>query len=98
MKDGVTTFGQALRAYRLGYREYDRLRAWVRIAPVDEETVNITLSPYGLQVPKSKAKEHLCWWEGPPDVIRMIPDLKNVRRINRVISFDVLIDTGERVT
>lgn len=97
MTNRQNTFGKALRAYRLGYSHYGRLKAWIRIE--DSGTyINVTCVPFGEKVPNGKKVPHVCWWEGEEDLIAMMPALSNVKKINKTISFDIDRESGERIT
>jgi hypothetical protein len=97
-----STFGMVLRAARLGYHISDKHRAFVRISDVDERTLNITLAPLAAHVPKQGGnKMHYCWWEqkddGEPPLLDLIPSIRAVRRVKKVISFDIDREPGERI-
>ncbi len=96
MRDSIQTFGNTLRAYRLGFRESERLRAFVRVAtPVDGQ-VWINVCPLNHLVPsKGQPKSHVCWWDAGDTFFDSIPALKNVRRIKKPLSFVVDAETGE---
>jgi hypothetical protein len=91
------TFGQRLRACRLGWRVSDKHKAYVRLS-CDEQSdyVTVSLSPLGQQVPKDKIKTHVCWWDNPA-LLDMIPALKGVKAPKKVIHFDIYKETGELV-
>ncbi len=98
-----TTFGMLLRATRLGYGLSDKHQAFVRICDVDNKTLNVTLSPLDRHVPnKNTPKNHYCWWEqkddDEPPLLDLIPALQSVRRVKRLVSFDIDRETGERIT
>lgn len=99
--NGVNSFGNTLRAFRLGYRISRKRGAFVKLSDVDLKTVNVTLVPLYKKVPSKNSKStHRCWWEyddGPEAFLDLIPVLKNIRRVKRTISFDIYIETGESV-
>jgi len=97
-----TTFGVLLRATRLGYHISDKHQAFVRICEIDDRTLNVTLAPLDQHVPsKNTPKIHYCWWEqkdkDEPSLLDLIPALQGVRKVKRLISFDIDKETGRRV-
>jgi hypothetical protein len=58
-----TVFGRFLRAARLGYRWWPRIRRFVRVRTPEEQGVEVDLTD-GLNWPSSDG-DHRCWWEGP---------------------------------
>lgn len=102
-KPGMNMFGSTLRAYRLGYGTSDRLQAHVRMSETRDGSINITLVPLYQKAPDTRKKElHFIWWDkndgGGDSIFDTIPSLRHVRKIKRVISFDVDKETGERIT
>jgi uncharacterized Zn finger protein len=98
---GINSFGRTLRAYRLGYAPSEKHGAFIRLEMVDDASVNVTLIPLNHRVPDGRRKKlHVVWWESSESkqILDLIPALKNVRRVKKVISFDIDIDTGERIT
>lgn len=96
----LNSFGRTLRAYRLGYAPSHKHGAFIRLEIVDDKSVNVTLVPLNHQVPNSSRKKlHVVWWESQESkkVIDLIPALKNVRRVKKIVSFDIDIETGERI-
>lgn len=100
----MVTFGSALQAFRLGYRISDKRSAFVKLADVDCNTLNITLVPLHKRVPDTrgrKGQKHYCWWETEhkgEDVLDQIPSIRNVRKVKQILSFDIDRETGERIT
>lgn len=92
---GVQTFGNTLRAYRLGFRESERLGAFVRVATPVNGQVWICVCPLDQQVLKQVPKEHVCWWDAGDSFFDSVPPLKNVRCVKRPLSFFVDAETGE---
>jgi hypothetical protein len=98
---GINSFGRTLRAYRLGYARSDKHGAFIRLEMVDDASVNVTLVPLSQRVPAGRRKKlHVVWWESPESkqVLDLIPAVKNVRRVKKIVSFDIDIETGERIT
>jgi hypothetical protein len=96
-----STFGMVIRAARLGYHLSAKHGAFIRLCDVDETTVNVTLAPIDSHVPNSKPKTHYCWWEqkdaDDPPLLDLIPALQNVRKVKKLISFDIDKETGVRI-
>lgn len=91
-----------LRAARLGYHISDKHHAFIRIREVDDKTLNITAAPLDQHVPnKNTPKPHYCWWEqkdaDDPPLLDLIPALQNVRKVKKLVSFDIDKETGERI-
>jgi hypothetical protein len=94
----MPTFGQAIRAARLGYHWSEKHGCMIRI-DAQGPPWQINLCPPDA-LPKGKGDRHTsgeyrCWWD-KPDVLDMIPDLHRVRGVKRPILFHVN-DEGERV-
>jgi hypothetical protein len=60
------SFGETLRAYRLGFRELSEIGAWVRVSDGGPGTIVIEAVPFGRPdlFPSRGGGEHRAWWEG----------------------------------
>jgi hypothetical protein len=57
------SFGETLRASRMGFGWYDRLSCWVRISP-EGDGFRLHVVPHLRGTcPKTKHKMHVCWWD-----------------------------------
>lgn len=98
------TFGITLQAFRLGYRISYKLGAFVKIVDIDQNTLNVTVVPLDKRVPGTRGRKntkHYCWWETEAkgeDILALIPALRNMRGVKRILSFDIDRETGKRVT
>ncbi len=71
------TFGEALRAFRLGYRWSEKYERWVKIGsdgPPFRIEVHVGLVPASRGASKIK-ETHVAWWDGAPDILDLIEDL-----------------------
>lgn len=93
------TFGQMIRAARLGYHWSPKHEAMIRIADCGPH-FEIRLCPPD-QLPKGPDKTngpeyHRCWWEEKSvDVLSMIEPLKRVKAVHARIRF--LVDNDGRM-
>ena len=79
------TFGQMVKAARLGFHWHARMRAFVRISDDlsnDRWIVNIQNADSMQNLRKVKPENHRCWWEGGDDPLRLT-ELSKIVRIKR---------------
>jgi ATP:corrinoid adenosyltransferase len=100
MKNKIKTtnsFGNHLRAYRIGYRVSTKFKCFAQIKKVGENFA-ITLCPLDEKPPQTKGKEHICWWESEEGekIWDLIPMMKNIVRIKKILQFTVNSD-GKRI-
>lgn len=94
------SFGTMLRAFRLGYRKPKGRDFVMRLSDNADGSFNVSLVPLNMHVPKHKPREHRCWWEGENggnDIINLLPDVRNLKTVKKIIEFDV-DEHGNRVT
>ena len=87
------TFGQTVRAYRLGWRWSDRLQGLLRMSPT-EKGMLVQLHPAGLVPSKTEVKNFVAWWEDV-EIIDACAPLRSIKRVKKPISFFVHSETGE---
>lgn len=92
------TFGQVIRAARLGYHWAPRLQAMVRMSDCGPHT-EIRLCPAD-QLPKGASRgenpEHRCWWECKEDLLGLIAPIRGIRAVKSPIRF-LVDDNGNLV-
>ena len=94
------SFGQTLRAFRLGWRISEKHEAFIKVGVNQARTrCTVYVAPLGQQVPKDRDKLHLCWWDDDkdPNLLDLIPALKDVKAPTEAYSFDVNTETGEKL-
>ena len=78
MQNTTPTFGQYLRAARLGFRWSADHRCMIRMADGPDDGATVTLSaPDALPTTPSKTP-HRCWWDDP-GILRMSSALETLR-------------------
>lgn len=96
----TNTFGQALRAVRLGYGMSDEHGAFIRLGDDAPTKVSVTLCPFGTRVATYRGdKQHVVWWESEEarKILDYIPALKTIGKIDKQIRFWIDKETGEKV-
>lgn len=93
---GMPTLGPMIRAHRLGWRWSDRHGAFIRMSDAGPDHTLIELAPAdGVPGGKTKGGFYRCWWEGE-DVLGLIPWLRNITRVHKLIS--VVVDDHGTIT
>jgi hypothetical protein len=72
------TFGQVVRASRLGYKYAPKYGAFLRVSVLDEKRIRLDIHPIGLIDGLDKVNEYVMWWEGI-DVLTQCPALQGIR-------------------
>jgi len=81
----LPSFGSNIRAARLGWRWSDRHGAFIRMSDAGPGQSLIELAPAdGLPGTRCSGGFHRCWWE-QPGILDMIPWLRPVRRVKRLV-------------
>lgn len=70
----IPTFGQTIRAARMGYRWLDKLQMFVRVCILDSDRIAVYLRDRVVdgRAAKDEPAEHSCWWEGDDSVRRAL--------------------------
>lgn len=66
---GEATFGQVLRALRMGFGWSKKRKAWIRISPAGDDRFRVDVVPGNTNIDgHNRVSEFFCWWEDPdPD-------------------------------
>lgn len=97
MEQITPSFGSNIRAGRLGFKWSARHGAFIRMSTPSKDRTLIELAPHNA-VPSKKCKGEVgdfrVWWE-MPQILDMIPWLRNIRRVKKFIA--VFVDDNGNI-
>jgi hypothetical protein len=86
------TFGQIIRAARLGYHWSAKHGAMIRMSDCGPHTEVLICPPGQLPTHARENQMHRCWWECKEDCLSMIVPLRGIKAVKKPIR--MLIDDG----